>query len=424
MVSFQHKASILVGILFLHSVTCFFAPHFQGHVPSTRRFSSLSLVQMTATLKEMVPINEKYPLQNDLIIRAAKGEEVERTPVWLFRQAGRHLPEYMDYKEQKNKNFLELLKDPTDVAEVTMQPIRRYEVDAAILFSDILVVPEALGIDVEMPGGKGIVVPRPLTGPEDLSRLRTDIDIRQELSHVIESVTAIKEELKGKVPLIGFSAAPWTLMYYMVGGSSKKNPEAGESWLRDHPEESKQLLNLLTDVVIEYMVAQVEAGADLLQVFEAMGMFISEKNFDEWCLPVLTRMCKELKERCPGVPLMVFARGATYANVALQQAGFDVVTLDGSTPRQETRQALFEAAKGGRVASVQGNFNPCLLAEGSEAEIKEEIEIMLQALSPQKYIANLGEGLMGKEKPELVKYFVDTIHEVSESMIAEKSAQQ
>ncbi|CAM9152817.1 unnamed protein product [Ectocarpus sp. 13 AM-2016] len=367
--------------------------------------------------------NEKFPMQNDLLVRAAKGEKVERTPVWLFRQAGRHLPEYSAYKNEKGKNFLELLQDPDDVAEVTMQPIRRYNLDAAILFSDILVVPQALGIDVEMPGGVGILVPHPLKDPADFeARIPKEVDVKEKLSHVIQAVTRIKEELKGKVPLIGFSAAPWTLMFYMVGGSSKKNTDSGERWLQDHPEASAKMMDLLTGVVIDYMAAQVEAGADILQVFEAMGGFISEEHFYDRAMPYLTRIASELKERCPGVPLMVFARGATYANVALQAAGYDVVTMDTETGRKATRDALEEAARetGREPAVVQGNFDPRLLTDESsmsEINVREATETMMRELGPQKLIANLGEGLMGKEDPKSVAAFVDAIHDYSEQLI-------
>ena len=309
-----------------------------------------------------------------------------------------------------------------------MQPIRRYDLDAAILFSDILVVPEALGLKVEMPGGKGITVPEPLKGPEDLSKLPEAIDVNVELKHVMDAVQKIKTELKGKVPLIGFSAAPWTLMYYMVGGSSKANQEIGMNWLRNFPDDSKKLLDLLTTVVIDYLSAQVENGADMLQVFEAMGMFIDEDLFYEWAMPCLERIASELKIRHPDIPLMAFPRGASYALVDCQEAGYDVVTLDTKAPRQETRRLLQESFDNGgtknplmnRASSVQGNLDVKYLQPGTAIEeLRSQVDKMLDEFGSQNLIANLGEGLQGKEDPMLVEAFIDFVHELSEVKIKE-----
>ena len=374
---------------------------------------------------------DDYPA-NDLMIRAALGRNpTERTPVWLFRQAGRHLPEYMSYKKEVGRSFLDMLSYPTDVAECTLQPLRRYAVDAAILFSDILVIAEAMNIEVTMPGGVGIQVPCPLVGPADMmQRLPPKEELGREfvserLGHVMESVRLIRQKMKEEgmeVPLIGFSAAPWTLLFYMVGGSSKKNNEIGVQWLKDYPEASHDFLDRLTTVIIEYMSQQVENGAHMLQLFEAMGMMIDEANFREFAMPCLETIAKELKGKYPDVPLMVFARGASFANEELSKLGYDVVTIDGSVDRTTARDIV-----GGR-AGLQGNYDPRnLIPDGGDGKsvntpetVRETAVEMLKVLGPHRLIANLGEGLGGKESPELVEAFVNAIHEQSEKMIAEE----
>jgi len=311
-----------------------------------------------------------------------------------------------------------------------MQPLRRYDVDAAILFSDILVIAEALGIDVTMPGGVGIQVPNPLAGPDEVaSRIPPVEDMTKEfvhdkLGHVMEAVKqirAIMAEENKSIPLIGFSAAPWTLLFYMVGGSSKKNQEIGKTWLNEHPHESLVLLKTLTKIVIEYMSEQIESGAHMLQVFEAMGMMIDEDNFYKYAMPCLQEIATELKQRYPSVPLMVFARGACFANEELSKIGYDVVTIDGSVDRSTCRQVV-----GDRV-SLQGNYDPRELIENEDGTkttetVRQTAKQMLEELGPQKLIANLGEGLGGKESPALVKAFVDAIHEESATMIKEGEA--
>jgi uroporphyrinogen decarboxylase len=307
-----------------------------------------------------------------------------------------------------------------------MQPVRRYDLDAAILFSDILVIAQALKIEVIMPGGVGIQVPNPLADASEVeSRIPPTSEMNAAyvdsfLGYVMRSVELIREKMAEEghsIPLIGFSAAPWTLLFYMVGGSSKKNTDYGMKWLKEHPAESTRLLETLTKIVVEYMSAQVEAGAHMLQLFEAMGMMIEEEEFDDFALPCLEAIAKELKGRFPDIPLMVFARGASFANQKLANLGFDVITIDGTVDRSTARSI--------GPNTLQGNYDPAELIEsnGKTVEtVRSTAKEMLEELGPQRLIANLGEGLGGKESPELVNAFIQAIHEESAAMIAKKAA--
>lgn len=277
-----------------------------------------------------------------------------------------------------------------------------------------------------MPGGVGIQVPHPLAGPEEVASRIPSLDqiseafVEDKLAHVFEAIRQIRQkmEVEGqKVPLIGFSAAPWTLLYYMVGGSSKKNNDIGMKWLDEHPEESQALLDILTKVVIEYMSKQVENGTHMLQVFEAMGMMIDEEHFNKFALPCLKEISRELKTRYPDVPLMVFSRGASFANAGLSKLEYDVITIDGDVDRSTARDTV------GDQVALQGNYDPRELIKDEDGSktpetVRTTARKMLEELGPQKLIANLGEGLGGKESTDLVEAFVNSIHEESAAMIS------
>ncbi|KAK3847895.1 MAG: uroporphyrinogen decarboxylase [Linnemannia gamsii] len=348
-------------------------------------------------------------MKNDLILRAARGEETERVPVW----AGRYLPEFRKVREEHD--FFEMVRTPELATKVTLQPIDRYDglLDAAIIFSDILVVPQALGLVVEMLPGKGPYMPNPLTTPEDMRRLKKHVDVHKELQYVFDAITMTRHALEGRVPLIGFTGAPWTQMAYMVEGGTSKTLSKAKTWIFQYPKESHALLQRITDVSVDYLVAQVHAGAQLLQIFESWAGELAPIEFEKFSLPYLIQIARRVKaELGPdrAVPMIVFAKGAWFALDKLSEpgSGFDVVSLDWSHTPQGAK-----AVTKGRV-TLQGNLDPTVLLGGENA-IVEATERMVRGFfggSRRGYIANLGHGVLPDVSVDAMEVFLKTVHRV------------
>ncbi|KAF3934807.1 hypothetical protein ABW20_dc0110242 [Dactylellina cionopaga] len=352
------------------------------------------------------------PMQNDLLLRAARGEEVERPPMWVMRQAGRYLPEYHEAKG--TNDFFAVCRNPKLACTITLQPVLRYRnlLDAAIIFSDILVIPQAMGMTVEMIEHKGPSFPTPLRKPEDLEKLNKSVDVKKELGYVFDAISLTRRELGGMVPLIGFSGAPWTLMSYMIEGGGSKMFIHLKTWVFKYPEESKKLLQMITDVVVDYCAEQVVAGAQLIQIFDSWAGELSPSDFKIFSLPYLRQISKRLPEAIKSrgaepVPLTVFAKGAWYALDELCDSGYNVVGLDWTHDPAEA----FKIANG-RV-TLQGNMDPGALY-GTREAITKEVEKMISGFGGGKkgYIVNLGHGITPFVDPEDMKWFLEEVKRV------------
>jgi uroporphyrinogen decarboxylase len=336
------------------------------------------------------------PLKNDLLLRAAKGEKVERTPVWLMRQAGRILPEYRKVRETA-KDFKTLVKTPELATEVTLQPVRILGVDAAIIFSDILVIPEAMGLNYEMEEKKGPFFPARIKTTADLNDLH--IAEASELRYVLEAINLTKKELNASVPLIGFAGAPWTIFSYMVEGRGSKTFSEAKKMLYTQPELSHRLLGMITQSTINYLKGQVQAGADLIQIFDSWAGILGPKQYEEFSLRYITQICDAITE----VPKTVFAKGAFFALEKMNSIPCDVVGLDWNMDIQDSRKLLPKK-------TLQGNLDPCALY-GSLELVKNETKKMLTSFGPLRHIANLGHGLYPDTEVDKVKCFIDTVKE-------------
>lgn len=340
-------------------------------------------------------------IKNDLIIRAAKHKQVERVPVWIMRQAGRYLPEYRKIREKVS--FLELCKTPELAAEVTIQPVELIGVDAAIIFSDILVVPEAMGMELTIDEGKGPVIHNPISDLQSINSLK-HFDPEVELKYVLDAIHLTKKQLDNRVPLIGFSGAPWTLLTYMVEGKTSKNFSKVKSFIFNNRELAHHTLNLITDCVIDYLIAQIKAGADLIQIFDSWAGVLAPHHFDEFSFYYLNKIVETIKPNFD-VPIILFAKGANHSIEKLAHTGCDVIGLDWTIDIKEAKEKI------GNLVTIQGNLDPSVLY-ASEDFIAKEIDGILKIFPENKgLIFNLGHGIYPDVNPERLKFLVSYIKE-------------
>jgi uroporphyrinogen decarboxylase len=339
-------------------------------------------------------------LKNDLLLRVAKGEKAERTPIWLMRQAGRILPEYRAVRE-KLSGFKELATTPALAAEVTIQPVDILGVDAAIIFSDILVVPEAMGLIYEMYETKGPVFPKVISTEKDITALKIK-EAAEDLEYVYEAIRITKKELNGRVPLIGFAGAPWTILAYMIEGSGSKTFSKAKKFLYSEPALAHLLLQKITDTTILYLKEQIRNGVDIVQLFDSWAGILTPETYNEFSMNYISQICNAIEE----VPVTVFAKGAFFARKEMGKLNCRTIGLDWNMGIKESR-ALIGADK-----TLQGNLDPCILYASKE-EIKKHTNYMLQQFGPEKHIANLGHGVYPDTSVDKVKCFIEAVKEYS-----------
>jgi uroporphyrinogen decarboxylase len=335
--------------------------------------------------------------QNDLILRAARGEKTERPPVWLMRQAGRILPEYRAVRA-KLSGFIELATTPELAAEVTIQPVDILGVDAAIIFSDILVIPEAMGLPYQMIEAKGPFFPKTIRNEQDLAQLRI-ADAETDLGYVLEAIKIVKKELNNRVPLIGFAGAPFTIFCYMVEGKGSKTFSEAKKMMFVNPVLTHQLLQKITESTIQYLQAQIRAGADMIQIFDSWAGILSPEQYELFSLPYIKQICDAIAN----VPITVFAKGAFFARKSFSEISCNVVGLDWNMDIAESRALIPNK-------TLQGNLDPCVLYADFK-EIERQTRSMIKQFEGQPYIANLGHGVYPDTDPEKVKCFIQTVKE-------------
>lgn len=346
-------------------------------------------------------------LKNDRLLRALLRQEVDRTPVWIMRQAGRYLPEYLETRAQAG-SFMALATNPELACEVTLQPLRRFDLDAAILFSDILTIPDAMGLGLTFVKGEGPKFERPVRDPAAIDQLAVP-DPGDELRYVTDAVRTIRQALDGTVPLIGFSGSPWTLATYMVEGGSSKNFGRVKALLYENPKAAHTLLDKLARAVTAYLNAQIEAGAQAVQVFDSWGGALAFDAFREFSLRYMAQVVDGLMREREGrrVPVVLFSKGCNTQLEALADTGCDALGLDWTISLAEAR-----ARVGGRVA-LQGNLDPAVLLSNPDA-IRAQGEAVLESYGRGSgHVFNLGHGITPDVPPEHLGALIEHLHATS-----------
>lgn len=347
------------------------------------------------------------PLKNDRILRALLREPVDVTPVWMMRQAGRYLPEYRESRARAG-DFMALCQNPELACEVTLQPLERFPLDAAILFSDILTIPDAMGLGLYFEAGEGPKFRKPVRTAADVEALSVP-DPEKDLGYVMDAVRTIRRELNGRVPLIGFSGSPWTLATYMIEGGSSKDFRRIKAMMFDQPELLKHVLEVLATSVTSYLNAQIESGAQAVQIFDTWGGVLSPENYRDFSLHYMEKIVAGLKREHEGrkVPVIMFTKNGGQWLEAMANTGVDALGLDWTTDIGEARQRV------GNQVALQGNMDPSTLYASPE-RIRQEVSTILEKFgSGNGHVFNLGHGIHQYAEPEKAAVFVDAVHELS-----------
>jgi uroporphyrinogen decarboxylase len=352
------------------------------------------------------------PLKNDRLLRALRREPVDTTPVWVMRQAGRYLPEYRATRA-KAGSFMALATNPELACEVTLQPLQRYELDAAILFSDILTIPDAMGLGLSFAQGEGPQFAHPVRTHADVQRLGIP-DMEADLRYVMDAVRLIRRELDSRVPLIGFSGSPWTLACYMVEGEGSRDFATAKAMCWNDPALAHQLLDTLARSVAVYLSAQAAAGAQALMIFDTWGGMLGPSAFREFSLRYLSQVADLLKSdpHARELPLILFSKGANAHLAAMAQTGCAALGVDWTIDLADARKAV-----DGKVA-LQGNLDPAVLRASPEV-IRREVRRVLDSYGNHPgHVFNLGHGITPEVDPEHVKVLVDEVHAYSRALHA------